>query len=223
METFFVFYVSISIFAGKKIGNINFMKKTILEKSGEVFLKYGFKTATMDDIANELAISKKTIYKYFKNKEQLVDESVLFFHNNINNSILCICNKGYNAIEENFEVKIMFKDIFKNLNESPVFQLQKYYPKTYDKVMSSEFEMFKDCISENIKKGIKEGLYRKDINESVVSRFYFSLVFSVYDTTLFTQQNKTLNQLEIEALEYHTRAIATDKGLKILEKQLEKI
>ncbi|MDX1829480.1 MAG: TetR/AcrR family transcriptional regulator [Lutibacter sp.] len=199
------------------------MKKTILEKSGEVFLKYGFKTATMDDIANELAISKKTIYKYFKNKEQLVDESVLFFHNNIHNSILCICNKGYNAIEENFEVKIMFKDIFKNLNESPVFQLQKYYPKTYEKVMSSEFEMFKDCISENIKKGIKEGLYRKDINESVISRFYFSLVFSVYDTTLFTQQNKTLNQLEIEALEYHTRAIATDKGIKILEKQLEKI
>jgi len=199
------------------------MKKTILEKSGEVFLKYGFKTATMDDIANELAISKKTIYKYFKNKEQLVDESVLFFHNNIHNSILCICNKGYNAIEENFEVKIMFKDIFKNLNESPVFQLQKYYPKTYDKVMSSEFEMFKDCISENIKKGIKEGLYRKDINESVISRFYFSLVFSVYDTTIFTQQNKTLNQLEIEALEYHTRAIATDKGIKILEKQLEKL
>lgn len=199
------------------------MKKTILEKSGEVFLKYGFKTATMDDIANELGISKKTIYKYFKNKEQLVDESVLLFHNNIHNSILCICNKGYNAIEENFEVKIMFKDIFKNLNESPVFQLQKYYPKTYAKIMSSEFDMFKDCISENIKKGIKEGLYRNNINESVISRFYFSLVFSVYDTTLFAQQNKTLNQLELEALEYHTRAIATDKGIKILEKQLEKI
>lgn len=199
------------------------MKKTILEKSGEVFLKYGFKTATMDDIANELGISKKTIYKYFKNKEQLVDESVLLFHNNIHNSILCICNKGYNAIEENFEVKIMFKDIFKNLNESPVFQLQKYYPKTYAKIMSSEFDMFKDCISENIKKGIKEGLYRNNINENVISRFYFSLVFSVYDTTLFTQQNKTLNQLELEALEYHTRAIATDKGIKILEKQLEKI
>jgi len=199
------------------------MKSDILKKSGEIFLKYGFKSTTMDDIASKLAISKKTIYKYFKNKEQLVEESVSLLHNTIHNEVLCVCDKGYNAIEENFEVKKMFKDLLKNSNESPMFQLQKYYPKTYSKVMKNEFAMFKDCISHNIEKGIQEGLYRSNVNNSIITRFYFALVFSVHDSDLFPQKTKTLNQLEIDALEYHTRAIVTNKGLTILEKQLEKI
>lgn len=199
------------------------MKCEILEKSIKIFLKFGFKSTTMDDIANKMAISKKTIYKYFKNKEQLVDESISFFHEAVHTDVTTICNKGFNAIEENFEIKKMFKDLLQNSSESPMFQLQKYYPKTFQKVMSDEFAMFKDCISQNIKKGIEEGLYRKNLNTNITTRFYFALVFSVHDSNLFTYENRTINQLEIDVLEYHTRAIATEKGIQILEKQLEKL
>jgi AcrR family transcriptional regulator len=177
----------------------------------------------MDDIANKMAISKKTIYKYFKNKEQLVDESLSFFHEAVHTDVITICNKGFNAIEENFEIKKMFKDLLQNSNESPMFQLQKYYPKTFQKIMSNEFAMFKDCISQNIEKGIEEGLYRKNLNTNITTRFYFALVFSVHNPNLFTYENRTINQLEIDVLEYHTRAIATEKGIQILEKQLEKL
>ncbi len=199
------------------------MKSEILKKSGEIFLKFGFKSTTMDDIANKLAISKKTIYKYFKNKEQLVEESVSFLHNIIHNEVISVCSKGYNAIEENFEIKKMFKDLLHNSGESPMFQLQKYYPKTYHNVMTNEFSMFKDCITKNIEKGISENLYRNNLDISLITRLYFTLVFGVHDTNLFPLENKTLSQLEIDALEYHTRAIATKKGLNILEKQLDKI
>jgi len=198
------------------------MKCEILKKSGEIFLKFGFKSTTMDDIANKMAISKKTIYKYFKNKEQLVDESLSFFHDTIHTEVGNVCNKGFNAIEENFEIKKMFKDLLQNSGESPMFQLQKYYPKTFKKVMNNEFSMFKECISQNIEKGIKEGLYRKNLNTNLTTRFYFALVFSVHDPKLFTYEDRTINQLEIDALEYHTRAISTPKGINILEKQLEK-
>ncbi len=199
------------------------MKSEILKKSGEIFLKYGFKSTTMDDIANKMAISKKTIYKYFKNKEQLVDESVSFFHNSIHNEVSVVCNKGYNAIEENFEIKKMFKDLLQNSSESPMFQLQKYYPKTYHNVMVNEFTMFKDCISQNIEKGITEKLYRNNIDINITTKLYFTIVFGIHDSNLFPLENKTLNQLEIDALEYHTRAIATKKGIEILENQLDKI
>lgn len=199
------------------------MKCEILEKSIKIFLKFGFKSTTMDDIANKMAISKKTIYKYFKNKEQLVDESISFFHEAVHTDVTTICNKGFNAIEENFEIKKMFKDLLQNSSESPMFQLQKYYPKTFQKIMSNEFAMFKDCISQNIEKGIEEGLYRKNLNTNITTRFYFALVFSVHNPNLFTYENRTINQLEIDVLEYHTRAIATEKGIQILEKQLEKL
>lgn len=197
------------------------MRETILIKAGEVFQKFGFKSVTMDDIASELGISKKTIYKYFKNKIELVDEVVTFIHKSIQSSIVCICDSNYNAIEENFEIKKMFRDMFKNSDDSPMYQLQKYYPQTFDKMMKNEFSMFKDCISNNIEKGIKEGLYRQSIDIELTAKFYFSLAMSVYDSNLYTYKKNAMNKLEIDVLEYHTRAIATEKGIQELEEQLK--
>lgn len=199
------------------------MKDIILKKTGERFLKLGFKSVTMDDIADELAISKKTIYKYFNNKQDLVEQTITHIHEACLCAIDGVCNVGFNAIHENFEVKKVFKDLLKSNDDSPMYQLKKYYPKIYEKVMSKEFLMFQDCISKNIEKGIDEGLYRKDINKSVITRLYFALVMAVHDENLFTYNKNTINKLEIDVLEYHTRAIATDKGIKELEKQLKEL
>ena len=134
-----------------------------------------------------------------------------------------VCNIGFNAIHENFEVKKVFKDLLKSNDDSPMYQLKKYYPKIHEKVMSKEFLMFQDCISTNVEKGIEEGLYRKDINISVVTRLYFALVMAVHEKNLFTYNKNTINKLEIDILEYHTRAIATDKGIMELEKHLKEL
>jgi len=198
------------------------MKETILKKSGEIFLKFGFKSVTMDDIANELGISKKTIYKYFKNKVELVDEATEYTHSLMHTEVLKIYDMGYNAIEENFEVNKKFKGLLQNSDNSPIYQLQKYYPETYKRIMSQEFCMFKDCLSNNIEKGIKEGLFRPDIVKDQVVKFYFSLIMSVHDSNLYTYSKNTISKLELNVLEYHTRAIATLKGLEILEEQLDK-
>lgn len=196
------------------------MKETILNKAGDIFLKLGFKSVTMDDIAHELGISKKTIYKYFKNKADLVDETTAYMHEKLHKEALKVYDLGYNAIEENFEVNKVFKGFMQNLDNSPIYQLQKYYPETYNKMMSQEFCLFKDCVLSNIQKGIKEGLYREEISIEQVTKFYFSLIMSVHDSNLYTYSKNTINKLELNVLEYHTRAIATEKGLKILEEQL---
>lgn len=198
------------------------MKETILKKAGVIFLKYGFKSVTMDDIANDLGISKKTIYKYYKNKVELVDEVVSYFHEDMFKTITNICAVGHNAIQENFEIKKVFKEMFKNSDDSPMYQLEKYYPKTYKKIIDSEFVVFKDCIATNLKKGIQEGLYRKDLNIEIVTKFYFSLMLSLHNSNLHTYNKNTLAKLETSAIEYHSRAIATEKGLQILKEQLEK-
>ena len=196
------------------------MKITILKKAGDTFLKLGFKSVTMDDIANELGISKKTIYKYFKNKAHLVDETTTYMHETMHKEALKIYDLGYNAIQENFEVNKVFKGFMQNLDDSPIYQLQKYYPETYHKIMSQEFCLFKDCLLSNIQKGINEGLFRKEISIDQVTKFYFSLIMSVHDSNLYTYSKNTINKLELNVLEYHTRAIATEKGIKILEEQL---
>ncbi|WP_299108249.1 TetR/AcrR family transcriptional regulator [uncultured Tenacibaculum sp.] len=196
------------------------MKDKILEKAGAMFLSYGFKSVTMDDIASELAISKKTLYKYFSNKNDLVDASIEAVQKAIDDAIMFIKEQSYNAIEEEFAVKKIFKEMFKNAKTSPMFQLKKYYPESYTNLVDREICMFRDCNTDNLEKGIEQGLYRPEIKKELVTNFYFTLIFGIFDSEYYGERMDELMKVEYEVLEYHIRAIATKKGLEILENEL---
>jgi AcrR family transcriptional regulator len=196
------------------------MKKNILNKAVELFLHYGFKSITMDDIANDLGISKKTIYKYFNRKTDLIEASTILVHEQVEQMIGETVKKDFNAIEENFVIKSIFKDMFKNVKTSPMFQLKKYYPETYSKLMTQQMSIFSEYVRDNLHKGIKEDLYRPDIEVETVMRFYFQLINGAYDGELYGTDMKDIMKTEVKILEYHTRSIATSKGVKVLEEQL---
>ena len=193
------------------------MKEKIISKAKEMFLKLGFKSITMDDIAGEMCISKKTIYKYFANKELLIEESVQVIHNEINNIIDTITSQDFNAIEENFEIRRMFENMFKSTDTSPVYQLKKHYPEVYQKVLSNQVEMCESCFRKNIEKGIAQGLYRDNLNVDAYVKFYYMLIFSINENI---RSEREAIALEMHALEYHTRAMATPNGIAELEKNL---
>ena len=193
------------------------MKEKIIAKASDLFLKLGFKSVTMDDIAGEMCISKKTIYKYFCNKEILVEETTEIVHKAIHQSIDTIVAKNYNAIEENFEIRKMFKEMFKTGEASPAYQLRKHYPEIYDKVISRELNECNAVFKQNIERGIQQGLYRKNIVIDIYVGFYYNLIFSIHENTSTQKESK---ELELQALEYHTRAMATPEGIIELEKQL---
>lgn len=194
------------------------MRQNILDKARQMFLNLGFKSVTMDDIANELGVSKKTLYKYFCNKQFLVEETIAQIQKSCVSTINIVTSKNFSSIKENFEIKKMFRETFRNVSGSPLFQLKKYYPKTYEKVVSNQMITVTEFVKNNVKKGIKEGVYRKDIDVDVCVNFYLSLMFAVYEKE---RSNVELLKLEQQALEYHTRAIATQKGIEELENQLK--
>jgi AcrR family transcriptional regulator len=196
------------------------MKEKIIAKAGEMFLKLGFKSITMDDIAGEMCISKKTIYKYFCNKEILIEESVHLIHRQVHQLIDDAISKNYNAIEENFEIRRMFAELFKSSDTSPIYQLKKHYPEIFHNALKFQIEECEFCFRQNIEKGIEQKLYRNDLNIESYVKFYYYLIFSINETTPSETEAKAL---EIEALEYHTRAMATPKGIIELEKQLQNV
>lgn len=194
------------------------MKEKIIARATDLFMKLGFKSVTMDDIAGEMCISKKTIYKYFCNKEILIEESTAMVHTAIHYSIDTIVAKNHNAIEENFEIRKMFKEMFKSGDTSPIYQLKKHYPEIYDTVMSREINECNTIFKQNIQKGIEQGLYRKDIPTDTYVEFYYILIFSINGNI---SSEKEAKEKELQALEYHTRAMATPDGIIELEKQLQ--
>ncbi len=193
------------------------MKEKIIKKATDMFLKLGFKSVTMDDIACEMCISKKTIYKYFSNKERLIEEGTEVVHQNIHRTMAEVIAQNHNAVVENFQMREMFKRMFQQFDQSPAYQLKKHYPEIYEKMMANEIEDCSQFFRQNIEKGISEGLYRAETDVEAAVKFYYTLIFSINENTML---EKDAYELEAKALEYHTRAIATPAGILELEKQL---
>lgn len=196
------------------------MKEKILQKAAEKFLTLGVKSVTMDEIANDLGISKKTIYTHFSTKNKLVESTALYVFQEISQGINAIRDKNRNAIEEHFVIKKFALENLKDEKSSPQYQLQKYYPKIYRLLRGKQQKLMEDCVRENLERGIKEGVYRKDIPISFICRIYFAEMLSIKDRDLFPEDEFLSIRLVDEQLEYHLRAIVTDKGLNTLKKYL---
>ena len=210
METFIVFKVSSSTFTPIM------MKEKILEKATDMFLNLGFKSVTMDDLANQMGISKKTIYTHFKHKTALVEESTDHLFCSISEGIDHICSLHKNPIEELYEIKKFVMMHLKDEKSSPQYQLQKYYPKIHDDLRHRQFEIMQDCVVDNLKRGIEQGIYRENLNINFVARIYFTGVTSIKDHRLFPSDQFPIVTLMDDYLEYHLRGIVTPGGRKIL-------
>lgn len=192
------------------------MKETITYTATELFLNQGFKSVTMDDIANELAMSKKTLYQHYSNKETIVAVVVDKLFENICSVIDGICARKQNPIEEVYEIKKQVMHHLKDEASAPMHQLQKYYPKIYTSLKARQFHYMQECVVDNIKRGLEEGLFRDNIDVDFVSRIYFNGVTGIKDQQLFPSTMFSPKDLFESFLEYHLRGIVTPKGRKIL-------
>lgn len=197
------------------------MKKKILHNATEMFLNIGFKSVTMDDIAANSGISKKTIYAHFANKIQLVEAATLHIFDIISKGIDIIHEQQQNPIIELFEMKRFVMKHLKDEKSSPQYQLQKYYPKIFKNLKHKQFELMQELFKENLTKGIEQKLYRDDIDIDFTARIYFNGMLGIKNKDLFPLVNYSMNTLTTYHLEYHLRGICSQKGIKELEKQLQ--
>lgn len=219
METILVLKVSVLLLLRILVIKINLiMQEQIIEKATEMYLTLGFKSVTMDDIANEMGISKKTIYQHFANKNDLVEAVTMEMFETISCGIDQICQPDKNAIEELFEIKDFVLHKLKDEKASPIFQLQKYFPKIYKTLHGKEYCKMQDCVVTNLKKGVEAGLYRQEIDIDFISKIYYSCVHALKDKNVFSDESYNFRMMEELYLDYHVRAISTTKGLKVLEK-----
>src|SRR5690606_7164698 len=167
--------------------------------------------------AQQMGISKKTIYKYFKNKEALITEVAQVAHLEIREVISDVLSQNLNPIAEMFEVRRIFKGFFLGADISPVFQLKKYYPEIYESIILRERETYYSYTRENILRGIAGGYYREDLEIENAVQFYYTLIYSLHESDISQTQ---LRDLERSVLIYHLRAISTPEGIKELDRQL---
>ena len=194
----------------------------IIDQSSKVFMRLGIRSVNMDDIAQHLRISKKTLYQFVKDKNDLVKRVVQHTCETHRSSINAICEKGLNAIDEQFEISRFISGQVGQMHPSIHFDLQKYHMEAWDLLQGTTQADIYRCLSQNMTKGIEEGLYRADLNIPVVARNYIARFDVGFDGELFPQTEFNFHEVIWELFRYHIRGIASEKGLKYLEKKVKK-
>jgi len=189
----------------------------LLKQAGEIFMRYGLKSVTMDDVCRELGISKKTLYQYVSDKNDLIAK-VLDQDIQEDEKVICaLQTSGLSAIDELLHIQKMVTEKVQHMHSSIIYDLKKYYPESWGRIIRHRNEFIVGCIEQNIIKGQQEGVFRTDIHSALIAKIYASRIEVSIDPSLYSGLKITPAEVYAEAMRYHIRGIATEKGLKYLE------
>ena len=192
-------------------------EKQIIKQVYELYKKYGIKSVTMDDVSAHMAISKKTLYKFVTDKNDLVNKVINYELEKRNKTFGEIYSKPMNAIEELLETNRIINEFFKDYNSSMEYDLQKYYPETFNKIKKTRRQNMYNAIINNLKKGKKEGLYRKNLNEEIIAKLHVFRIENMVETDQFSPEEITSPDFINEVFSYHIRGIVNKTGLEFFE------
>ena len=196
------------------------MTKEDLEKIFRLFSQYGIKSITMDDISRELGISKKTLYQYVENKSDLIEQ--LFQQQMEEEKAMMgrIHQQSSDAIDELLKIARYVMQQLRELSSTTVYDLQKYYPGTWKQMEALHQQHVYTLMKENLERGIREGVYRSDVNLDIVAKLCVGKSSLIADEELFPIRDYNMSHLYREYINYHIHGIASPKGLQVLEKYL---
>ena len=196
--------------------------KQIIPLVHELYHRYGIKSVTMDDVSRHLGISKKTLYEFFTNKEDLVKQVMTWDYDRKLTFFLEIEQKKLNAVEELFEVYKMIKEMFRDFKPSVEYDIRKYYPTLFAQLREIKRKRMFELSMKNMTKGKQEGLYRSDLNASILARLHVFRVENIIESELFSVEELTSIKVFHEIFVYHLNGILSAEGREILDSSYKK-
>ena len=191
-------------------------KIRIISESKALFLKLGIRSVSMDDIASQLGISKKTIYQLFADKDELVDHIIEADIQQIQYECNKCCETSSDAIDEIFKTMEMIVAQFRNMNPMVIFDLQKYHHRSFEKFMQHRNTFLLEIITNNLEKGLKEGLYRENIKIDILARFRLESMMLAFNMDLFPPTTFNALEVTLEIIQHFLYGLSTEKGYQLI-------
>ncbi len=196
-------------------------KQRIQKAANDLVMQYGIRSVSMDDIAANLGMSKKTIYQYFKDKDELVEAVV----DDVIATNQYECNadrdKADNAVHEIFLVMDMMAEMFKTMNPSILFDMQKYHPAAFRKFMKHKNEFLFNVCTQNLERGVAEELYRPEIAVDILCRYRVETMFIPFNPEFQRSLKHDLAKIEEEIIVHFLFGLVSLKGYKLIMKYKE--
>jgi len=202
--------------------NSTLIKDKIITESLGLFMNYGLRSVTMDDIAKHLGISKKTIYLHFKDKEEIIIQSTSMYFDSEHKKMDEIEKMADNAVEHLYKLTFWLRERIKNTNTNALYDMKKYYKKAWEKYKDYKHNVIYNSVINNLKRGIKEGLFRDDINPEVLSQLRIGQIELSFNKEIFPEDKFTLVEIHEQLFEHFTYGILSKKGLDLFETYKQK-
>ena len=198
------------------------LSERILQTADDLFRKYGVRSVTMDDLAKHLSISKKTLYQYYTDKDELVTKITDDTIRRIDRDMEMIRTESDNALDECVRILQYMRGLIASFQPTFLYDLQKYYPKGYKTFADYRERNMKNSILFNIRRGIKEGLYRKDVNPEIVARLRLLQIEGCMNPVMFPPSMFNMVDVAHQSLSLFLHGLVTEKGYKMLEQYTKK-
>ena len=193
------------------------LKDKIVLGAAEMFMRFGVRSVTMDDVARELGMSKKTLYQSFTNKDELVMETCRMHIDNEKESFGEIHERAENAIDELHQITNCVRMSMQNINPSLLFDLAKYHPEAWQLFLDFKFDFIQNQVRENIERGIAEGYYRTEVNADVMAKMRMEQVQTVFDPKIFPSSSYNLVEVQMTVLDHFIHGLLSDKGRDLFQ------
>ena len=195
-------------------------RENILKNVESLFMRFGFKSITMDDIANKLSISKKTIYQFFKDKDTLVTEFTIDFLTKQKNDLLKIKKDSKNVVDELYLTTDFLKTKVSNVNPVVLLDLRKYHPAAWKVFQEHRTVFIQSLISENIRNGIFDGYFRKNINIKIIARMRIEQIETAFNPDIFSPDEFNPADVQIQMFDHFIYGLCTLKGHQLMNEYL---
>jgi AcrR family transcriptional regulator len=199
------------------------IKIKMLRGAETLFMKYGFKSITMDDVSRELGISKKTLYQYFEDKNDLVKQTVQQHLEDQKASCNNIETQKLDPITYMLNISDSVSVQLRQINPGVLFDLRKYFKTSWDSFIEFKTSFIYKNVLHNLETGQSKGYYHKDIDIKLIASLYVHLIDFLVSPVEFQDEHKNFKEMHFEIMKYHLRAICTEKGMKILNEKIKKI
>ena len=193
-------------------------KERILVKAEELFLQFGIRSVSMDDISNHLGMSKKTLYQYYADKDELVDAVINDYIGGMETECLHCRANAKDAVHEIFLTMDHLSQELHNMNPMLLNDLEKFHFRSYQRFRQYKDKFLAELIRKNIETGISEELYRSDLNVDVMCKLRLESLMIPFNVTVFPPGKYNLADLSNELLLHYIYGLATIRGHKLIQK-----
>jgi AcrR family transcriptional regulator len=193
-------------------------KERILVKAEELFMQFGIRSVSMDDIANHLGMSKKTLYQYYADKDELVEAVVDGHINEIQTDCMGCRQQANDAVHEIFITMERISEEFANMNPMLLYDMEKFHFKAFQRFKTHKDKFLLEIVRANMEWGIKDELYRPEVNIDVLSKFRIESMMLPFNVSIFPPGKYNLAELTEEIIQHFVYGLSTIKGHKLIQK-----